>query len=342
MKAWKIAFALLAVSLFFTQAAFAAQGEITFQPVTAAATQILNVVNGGAAAQGENCTYYCNNGIWCKPDDGDAYMLWEDYATALYLDGEKLYYTDGEHGDALYCRQLPDGEKEEIVPFSTECFQRIGDQLVFYCARRLEHRGIYTCHSDGTHLQKLASTNCTFLFAWDDQIYFTDKDNGSHLMRMKKDGTGKTDLISSYVYCAFVNDSENKIYYSTTEGFYRCNMDGRKSEMLLPLPAYRFNASGDELFLSAYSYKGNANYPVGIFRIHSGEAAASLLRISEDQAACLAIGSNMIYYKSMTYSLTLMRMGADGSEPTYVAGGEALSPLDQIEQAGNEAASAND
>ncbi len=330
-------FAALLAAVLIAGSFAQAETKVVFDPADQSVTDTSNIVNGGCAAQGEGGTWYCNNGIWWKPDDGDPVMFWEDYATALMVWNGYLYYTDGEAKNALYRRKLPDGEKEEVVPFSSECFQIDDDgQLYFYCARRLEYRGIWTCAADGTGLTKISDANCTLLFLWNGGVWYVDKDQSGHLMRMDPDGRNVKKILKERINCAVGCGSY--LFFSTTSYFGMCGANGRSIRKLLKIPAYRFVISGDLILLTAYSYNGTDDYPVGVFRLQSGNP--TVYRISDDQGAALAVGSGQLYYKSLNYGLTLMRMGMDGSDPCFVAGGDALSLLDQAEQARNEAENA--
>lgn len=303
-----------------------------FAPASQTTVDMANIVNGGVAAQGDGCTYYCNNGIWMKPDDGNAVMLWDDYATALMVHDGYLYYTDGQKSNALLRRQLPDGEAEEVVPFSAEYFAVSGDELYFMCAKRIEHRGIYRCALDGSDRTRLSQANCSFIFPYDGKIYYADKDDGYNLKRLGADGTEEATVVKGYVYTAFVNDAENMIYYSTTEGVYRCDLDGKKNELLMPIPAYRLVAADDSLFLAVNSYTGAQDYPTGLFRLVSG--ADKMKQINTDQCTMLAAGSGKLYYKSMSNGMKLMRSEFDGTLRYEIAGGEADHIFDQIAEAG--------
>jgi len=302
-----------------------------YAPATQLTVDMANIVNGGAVAQGDGCTYYCNNGIWMKPDDGDAVMLWDDYATALMVHDGYLYYTDGQQSNALYRRLLPDGEAEEVVPFSAEYFAVSGDELYFACVKRIEHRGIHRCAPDGSGLTLVSQANCGFMFPYDGKIYYADKDAGYNLKRINADGTQEETVVKDYVYCAFVNETENKIYYSTTEGVNRCNLDGSKNELLMPIPAYRLSAADDSLFLAVNSYTGVQGYPTGLFRMVSG--ADKMKQINTHQSTMLGIGSGKLYYKSMNNGMKMMRSEFDGTLCYEIAGGESDHIFDQIDEA---------
>lgn len=290
-----------------------------------------NIVNGGAVAQGEGCTYYCNNGIWVKPDDGDPYMLWDVYATSLIYRNGIIYYTDADQGNALYRRAIDEQEAQQIVPFSAEYFAFSGDDLFFACVKRLEHRGLYRCGADGADLVKLSDANVGFLLTTDEYLYYSNKDARNTLERVDHNGEGKKTLINEYVYCALINEAEEKMYFSTTKAVYSCGLDGKNARIIMPIPANALSIGGNTLFMSVYSYTGKVDYSVGIFRIESGEEKMRWVR--ENQTSMLCIGSGMLYYKNVDEGFRLMRCAFDGAEPVYVASGETDSILDQVEEA---------
>lgn len=290
-----------------------------------------NIVNGGVAAQGDGCTYYCSNGIWVKPDDGDPHMLWDVYATSLiYRDGV-IYYTDADNANALYRRPIDGSEAEQIVPFSAEFFAFSGDELFFACVKRLEHRGLYRCSADGTELVKLSDANVGFLLTADDYLYYTDKDTRNVLVRMDHDGGNAKTLINEYVYCALINEAEEKMYFSTTRAVYSCALNGKGAKVIMPVPANALTISGTSLFMGVYSYTGKVNYAVGVFRLDSGKEKMSW--VLKNQVSMLCVGSEKLYYKNVDDGFRLMRCAFDGSNPTYVASGAADSVLNQVEEA---------
>ncbi len=290
-----------------------------------------NIVNGGAVAQGDGCTYYCSNGIWVKPDDGDPYMLWDVYATSLiYRDG-MIYYTDAGQSNALYCRPVAGGEAKRIVPFSAEFFAFSGDELFFACVKRLEHRGLYRCGADGSDLTKLSDANVGFLLTTDAYLYYTDKDARNALVRTDHDGQNQKTLIDEYVYCALIHEAESKMYFSTTKAVYSCGLDGKGARIIMPIPANALSIGGTDLFMAVYSYTGKVDYSVGIFRIGSGDEKMNWVR--QNQASMLCVGSGKLYYKNVDEGFRLMRCDFSGANPVYVASGEADSILDQVEEA---------
>lgn len=334
MRSLKLFCLFLALLLAGTSCAIA-ETAVEFSEATAASVDLANVTGGAVIARDGDTVYYCNNGIWVRRGSEASELLFEDYATSVDLLDGFLYYTDGTQGDRLFRRRLPDGEAEEVVPFSVECLNCCDGRLYFFCARRLEHRGIYSCLPDGGDLQKIGEANCELLFVWDGHVYYADKDEKSSLFRMELSGKKPKAVVKEHVYDAFVNEADQALYYSTTSGFYRSRLDGKGSQLLTAIPAYRICAYGSSIFLSAYAYNRQSEYPTGIFRIDSG--SNKIYRISQDQAATLCAAEGALYYKSAQNGLTLMRMGFDGAEPTYVAGGEALGMLDQIDEAGQKA-----
>ena len=287
-----------------------------------------NIANGGMAVMDElsGDVYYSNNGIFVKKDDEQAYMLSEQRAQSMVMDGEKLYFCN--MSDAYRCYSINTdgtGLKKLNDEISAEYLNVQDGRIYFACIRQIDKRGIYSMNTDGSDLKKEADAYPASLILYKNYFYYLNKEDSNRLYMINRSTGVSQKITSKYTYCPIISVKDNKLYYSYTDGIYSASLDGGYEKLISQGYANKLALTDDgTLIAAAFSYQGEEGS--GIYAI--GDAGKS--RIRGDEAMWLSVCGDKLYFMSLTQGFEVMRCDLDGQNGVYIAGGDGDSMLANI------------
>lgn len=288
--------------------------------------QIDNIANGGMAVWDEatKTVFYSNQGIFAKPDQGEAYEVTDIDAQSLAIKDQKLFFCNLDDNNRCYSLSLNNGELQKLNDaLSVEYLNIWKDKLYFVCPREIDKRGIYSMDLDGENLMRISDIYAGSLILYQEFFFFLNKEDGNCLYRMDMDGKNLQKLTDSQTYCPIISQENGRLYYSDTETICSCNLEGKARKKIVSFHAntLAFDNKG-QLIFGSFDYSGRC-INTGVYRIN-GE---NIEKIRDDEVLWLSSCKNNLYFKSLTQNLEVMRCDFDGKNGVYVAGNERDSML---------------
>ena len=282
-----------------------------------------NISNGGMVTETDCGTAYSNNGIYIKPDGGEAYELTNDRAEALSFGGGYIYYCNQSDNNRCYRIDMQ-GNSQKLTDFSVEYINIVDDDIYFLCNKEIENFGIYKMGLEGQGLEKLSDVYASCLLVYKNRLYYADKDRGGALCMMDADGKNVRVIYDRPAACPVFCEANMRLYFAGKEGIYRCRADGSALEQMSDIPATGIAIDGETLFYSCFSYSGEVTSGI----VRSDIALDKYNRIRGDEVMYLGIGGGQLYFKSMSQSFSVMRTDFNGENGVFAAGGETVGLIE--------------
>lgn len=182
-----------------------------------------NMTNGGYVNGDSRYIYYGNTSdlgkIYKTSIDGlENYIICEDNAKYIFLNGDWLYYSNYSDGGKLY-KVKTDGTGRRKVSDNVASYINVKDDKVYYCNGSDKNK-IYSIDDTGVS-HPLCSDEASYLTLSNECLYYSNISDSGKLYRIALDGSSKRKVYNSMdSIVKFVNSSPNLSgnYFVTSDG----------------------------------------------------------------------------------------------------------------------------
>lgn len=175
-----------------------------------------------------------------------------------------------------------------------------------YYSNLTENGKLYKIKKDGTGRTQLSNDKCKNINIIDDWVYYANYSNDGTLYKIKTDGTGRIQLDDT-LYIKNINVVKNWIYYrSGTYHFYKIKTDGTEKT--------KFNADVEDIAVSGDWIYYTEAYTSNIYKIKTD--GSSTTKLNDDHSYYINIVNNWIYYSNGDQGNKIYKVKTDGSGRT--------------------------